>query len=77
MGSLVQVKSEVVHQLPGKFGGIVHGFLLGIAHIAVCLVEVFLHMVGLIIAKQGKLLVHLFEAVIYSLFGCAEFVSVA
>ena len=77
MGSLVQVKSEVVHQLPSKSGGIVHCFLLGIAHITVCLVEVLFHLVGLIVAKQGKLLVHLFEAVINSLFGCAEFVSVA
>ena len=70
VGGLVSVKSKVVYQLACKVGSVLDGFLLGIAHIAVCLVEVLFHLVGLVIAKQGELVVHLVEGFIYSL-GCS------
>ena len=70
VGCLVAVKTKVINQLTCEIGGVLHGFLLGIAHIAVRLVEVFFHTVSLIIAKQGELVVHLAECLVYSI-GCS------
>ncbi len=64
--SLVAVKPEVVNQLAGEVGGVLHGLLLGIAHVAVCLVVVLGHKASFIVTKQGKLAVHLVEGLVYS-----------
>ncbi len=77
MYGLVAVNSKVVNQLTCKVGCILDGFLLGIAHIAVCLVKVLSHMVGLIIAKQGELVVHLVKSLIYSLCRSVEGLLIA
>ena len=67
MRSLIVAKVQIKNQLACKVGCILDGLLLGITHVAVCLVVVLLHLVSLIVAKQGKLLIYLVEGFIYSL----------
>ena len=77
VGGLVAVKPKVVNQLTCKVGRVLHGFLLGIAHIAVCLIEVLFYWVGLVVAKQGELVAHLVKCVIYSFACSVEFLLIA
>ena len=74
------IYAQILYKPFGKRVGIFYGFLLGIAHISVCLVEVAFNRFGFIITEQCKLLIYLFELVInegnpiiYLLFSCRSF----
>ena len=45
-----RVNAKVINEAFGKVVRVLDGFLLGIAHVSVCLVEVALHRFSLIIA---------------------------
>ena len=59
--------AEFLCQRLKQLRDILHGFLLGIAHVAVCLVEVALHWLRFIVTKQCQLVVHLVDCFVNAL----------
>ena len=59
--------AEFLCQCLKQLCDILHSFLLSIAHVAVCLVEVALHWLCLIVTKQCQLVVHLVDGIVNAL----------